>query len=241
MQETEKINVLNYNENLVCSNISPTENVAFEPSADGEIPTVIPLTIDQIRYMNNSPVFRIGLLRFEEEKQKEIYENICKISNWEDILTNDQIRDILLKPTLKGLEKIVNIKDVSEFERVRAVYHKLKLENNYDVSVRVERIIETRYRELMNRKINTSIKLTTKDTTKITNEKDISNLKEQNAIMQKQLAEMQKAMQKMMASQADNLENVNVEIEVSKAKEDKPAKDAKKTDEKKKPTNKTKK
>ena len=50
IKETEKINVLNYNENRVSVEVAPNKSYSFEPSVDGETPTVIPMSIDEIRY-----------------------------------------------------------------------------------------------------------------------------------------------------------------------------------------------
>ena len=72
IKETEKISVLNYNENRVSIKVSPTESYSFEPSLDGVNPTTISMTIDQIRYANNHNVFcvkPIGILTEKPERK----------------------------------------------------------------------------------------------------------------------------------------------------------------------------
>lgn len=200
IKETEKISVLNYNENRVSVEVAPNKSYSFEPSVDGVTPTVIPMSIDEIRYANNSSAFRNGTLFFEKSREEEVYKEL-NITNWEDILTNNDICEIILHPTYDGLSKIVSIKDSAAFERVRAVFHKLKQDGTHDVSVRVAQIINTRYKELLNRQINSSIMLTRKDIPETINSVQVDELKAQNAAMQEQIAQMQKLIEQMMLSQ----------------------------------------
>ncbi len=201
IKQEEKINVLNFNENKVSVMISPTESFTFEPSVDGEIPSVIPMTLEQIRYANNYNAFRGGFLFFEENKEKEIYEDLV-ITNWENILRNKEIEEILLNPSYEGLKKIVDIKDSAVFERVRAVFHKLKTEGTNDISVRVQQIINTRYKELQNKKVTTSIVIEKKDLAQLVPNKEVESLKAENKVMQEQLANMQAMMEKLLAQQS---------------------------------------
>lgn len=203
--QAEKINVLNYNENKVSVMVSPTESFTFEPSVDGEIPSVIPMTFEQIRYANNYNTFRGGFLFFDKTKEKEIYEELG-IANWEDILNNKEIRDILLSPSYEGLKKIIDIKDSAVFERVRAVFNKLKAEGTSDIYVRVQQIINTRYKELQNKKATTSIVIEKKDLTQSVQNEEVESLKAENKAMQEQLANMQAMMEKLLAQQSVKLD-----------------------------------
>lgn len=200
IKETEKISVLNYNENRVSVEVAPNKSYSFEPSVDGTTPTVIPMSIDEIRYANNSNAFRNGTLFFNKSREEEIYKEL-NILDWQNILTNNNIREIILHPTYDGLSKIVAIKDSAAFERVRATFHKLKQDGTHDVSVRVAQIINTRYKELLNRQINSSIALTKKDISETVNSVEVDELKAQNAAMQEQMTQMKKLIEQMMASQ----------------------------------------
>lgn len=215
--QAEKINVLNYNENKVSVMVSPTESFTFEPSIDGEIPSVIPMTFEQIRYANNYNTFRGGFLFFEESREKEIYEELG-INNWEGILNNKEIRKILLNPSFEGLKKIVDIKDSAVFERVRAAFHKLKSEGTNDVSVRVQQIISTRYKELQNKKVNTSIVLEKKDIVQSVPNKEVESLKAENKAMQEQLTNMQAMMEKLLAQQSVKTETNEPKKEITAPK-----------------------
>lgn len=200
IKETEKISVLNYNENRVSVIVSPDKSYSFDPSADGIIPCVIPMTMDEIRYANNSGAFKNGMLFFDPNCEQDVYESL-NIANWEDILKNKDIENIIINPTYDGLTKLISIKDSSVFERIRTVYQKIKNEGTNDISVRVEQIIKTRYKELLNRQINTSIVLTKKDVPDKVSSDEVDILKAQNKNMQEQLEKMQKVMEEMMAGQ----------------------------------------
>ena len=205
IKETEKISVLNYNENRVSLVVSPDKSYSFDPSEDGVTPCVIPMTIDEIRYANNSGAFKNGFLFFDKAKEKDVYE-VLNITDWKNILHNDDIKEIILHPTYEGLQRLISIKNSAAFERVRTAYQKLNNEGTHDISVRVEQIIKTRYKELLNRQVNTSIVLTKKDVPERINSEEVNELKAQNEAMQKQMEQMQKLIEQMMAAQT-NLEN----------------------------------
>lgn len=223
MKETEKISVLNYNENRVSVSVAPDKNYSFEPSVDGVTPTVIPMTIDEIRYANNSAAFKNGLLFFDPKKEEEVYEEL-NITNWKDILSNKDIEDILVRPTYDGLSKIIAINNISVFERVRAMFHKLKQEGDTDISVRVEQIIDTRYSELSNKKIHSEIVLTKKDVPEVVNSQEVDELKAQNAAMQEQMVQMQKMIEQMMKAQSSSTEKIEEKKEPVKKTSGRPKK-----------------
>ena len=211
LNNTERYSVLNYNENAVSVAVSPDKHYVFEPSPDGVTPINIPMTMDEIRYVNNSSAFKSGLLFFDHEHEAELYEAL-NIPNWENILKNEDIRDIILHPTYEGLEKIININKTSDFERVRTVFHKIKRDETDDISIRVVQIIETRYKELLAKKINSSIVLKKNEMLGSVQSDEVNKLKEQNDLLQKQMAEM-KAMLEAMANQKNNVSNTQTESE----------------------------
>jgi len=196
------INVLNYNENPVCIKTHLKEYMCEK--SDGVSPSITPLEFSEVQSLNsNSPVFKIGILFFSEDEQEEIYEEL-RILDWKNILNNDDIKKILLHPTLEGLTKIVEIKSVMQFERIRGIYYSLKNTNEYDLSVRLEKVINTRYKELCNRKINSKIQLSKKDTITSVSTDEVDSLKKQNELLQEQMSNMQKMMEKMMDMQTGN-------------------------------------
>lgn len=223
IKETEKISVLNYNENRVSLVVAPNKSYSFDPSVDGVTPCVIPMTIDEIRYANNSGAFRNGTLFFDKKREEEVYDTL-NITNWKDILRNSDIEEIILYPTYEGLEKLISIKNSAAFERVRTAYQKLMIDGTHDISVRVEQIIKTRYKELLNRQVNTSIVLTKKDIPEKISSQEVDELKAQNVAMQEQMLQMQKLIEQMMASQKSSSSDENVEENTPKKSPGRPKK-----------------
>lgn len=212
INENKLINVLNFNANPVAIKTHKMEYLCTS-AENYENPSITPLTYSEIESLNsNSNAFKIGTLRFPIEIEAEIYEAL-RITDWKDILTNKDIENIILKPSIAGLTKLVDIKNVSLFERVRGVFFSLNSTHQYDISNRVEAIITTRYKELANKQIKTNIVLTVKDTnTSIPNE-EVDALKEQNKSMQTQMEAMQKMMEQMLAMQTNNTSKSAIEVE----------------------------
>jgi len=211
LRETEKFNVLNYNEHRVSVMVAPNDSYLFDASPNGEDPTVIPMTIDQIRYVNNGNAFKGGYLFFDENKQDELYD-ILNIRNRDNILSNKDIRNILIHPTYDGLEKIIKIQDVAVFERVRAALHKIKFEGNHDVSTRVNQIVDTRYKELQNKQVTTSIQLERKDIPEVKSY-EVDQLKAENLAMKEQMQKMQEMMEQLMKANSMNSGKVEETVE----------------------------
>lgn len=173
------ISVLNYNENCVCVNIAPGKSIVFENASHG-IPTTIPLSFDEIKYANNSFVFKSGTLEFPEEIEEEMYKEL-RIDR-EKVLKLDEIKDILLHPTKKGLRKILSIQLLSDFDRVRGQFYKMKNEG-YKLTLDLADIIERRTRELFDNKIKTSIIIDDNDIA-IPSDEKIHELEEKLAAME---------------------------------------------------------
>lgn len=201
------IKVLSYNNNVICVKSNIRSYVFEAASADGT-PTMHPMSFAEIEYINsNSGVFRTGLLTFDDDRKDELYKAL-KIFDWkENILFNDEIEDIILNPTLKGLEKIINVRDISVIERVRGIMIGLINTGAYDVSQRVINIINTRAREINSNKFKSEIILRPADTrTYNSDKKEIDEIR-------KQLAKMKELMAQMASKQNQNKEE-KVEVKV---------------------------
>lgn len=173
--------VINYGRSPVC--VASRNQSMKIPGADGDTPSETPLSLDEIIEINSlCGAFKLGLLRFEEEYEEEIYD-LLRIRDWRNILTDKQIEEILLHPTMETLQKIVDIKDPLSFDRVRGIYTGLK-SVAADVPGKVDMVINERARELA-RKITTSrIQLVPKKD----ESSEVEALKEQMAKMQEQMA-----------------------------------------------------
>ena len=195
--DTQNINVLNYNENEVFVD-SAKEHYKFNASRDGKTPSVIPMTLSELQNIcSNTDIIITGWLTFDDDVKEEIFKEL-RIPNWKNILTNEDIENILTHPTLDGLQRIIDIENQTYFDRVRIIMFKL-IKNGIDVTTKVSRIVEQRYDELRRRQRVSSITLTKKDTQVSSDE--VKALSEQNASLQSQLDEMKKMMEQMMAMQ----------------------------------------
>ena len=171
-------------------------------AASGDEPSTLPLTFDEIKYVNNSPVFRNGTLEFQSDLEDQIYEELRIDRN--KVLKLKDIREILLNPTKEGLSKILSITSLADFDRVRGQFQKLKYEG-YRLTLDVADLIDKRTKELFNGKTKTNFLL---ENVNIENE----NQKRVNDL-EKELAEMRKLLEQAMNSKntetrSDNEEEV---------------------------------
>lgn len=197
--DTQNINVLNYNENEVFVD-SSKEHYKFNASRDGKTPSVIPISLSELQSIcSNTDIIITGWLTFDDDVKEEVFKEL-RIANWKDILSNNDIEEILTHPTMEGLQKIINIENQTYFDRVRIIMFKL-IKQGVDITTKVSRIVEQRYDELRKRQRVSSIVLTKKDTTTYATPDDVKELSAQNAALQSQLDEMKKMMEQMMASQ----------------------------------------
>jgi hypothetical protein len=151
------INVYNYNEGVISvpSHINPMGHNFYKGSKDS--PYILPLTFGEIRFINGqSQIFREGFLRFEPEIEEEVYKAL-QIHNWESIMSDKDIEDIILNPTKEKLDRLIKITSISLFERVRCILTKMKNIGVFDISNRVVDTIEYRYQELYRNKLNSDI------------------------------------------------------------------------------------
>lgn len=193
---TQNINVLNYNENEVF-----VEKYKFSASRDGKTPSIVTMSLSELKNIcTNTDIIITGWLTFDDDAKEEIFKEL-RIPNWQNILTNSDIEDILTNPTMEGLQKIINIENQTYFDRVRIIMFKL-LKQGADITTKVSRIVEQRYDELRKRQRVSSIVLTKKDTNKTYATPDeVKELSAKNESLQNQLDEMKKMMEQMMSMQ----------------------------------------
>lgn len=175
-----------------------TESYIIEGGSNHE-PSSMPFTIDELHQINsNSQVFKSGLLRFEKEFEKDLYEEL-RIKNWKDILTNEEIEEIIMNPTMESLKRIVDIQTEIYFERIYGVYMGLKNEG-YPISQNVQIIMKKRRKEFAKNKRKSQIILTPKDANINNLGKDeVDNLKIQNAELLEKIEKLQKMVEKQLA------------------------------------------
>ena len=209
--------VLNYNGSPVA--VSTRHESYIIPGGSSESPSSMPLSVDEIVQINsNSNVFKMGLLWFEEEVQEELYKE-CRIRNWENILRDKEIEDIILHPTLEKLERLMSIENEQYFERCYGIYIGLK-NSNHSIKQNVENVMLARRKELRNRKYKTGILLTKKETN-VVSEEALKETQEQNVKLTKEVDELKAMVAQLLAAQQNS---------ASATAETKPAEDSDKTE-----------
>lgn len=223
--DLQNITVLNYNENEVFVD-SSKEHYKFNASRDGVTPTMQNIPISELQYIcSNTDVIVTGWLTFDEDEKDEIY-TALRLPNWREILTNEDISNILTNPTMEGLQRIIDITNLTYFDRVRIVMFRL-LNDGVDISSKVKNVVDRRYEELQKRQRVSSIILNPRIGEKKVSNEQVQELSEQNAKLQEQLDEMKKMMAQFMSAQnisTTEKESEKVTEEVTKKKAGRPPK-----------------
>lgn len=212
IRENMAVPVYNYNNSYVYA-VSNIQTYEFIPAKDG-IPTVCYISFPEIVYINSiSDCFRTGLLMFSEEMQEEAYKEI-QFADWKSIITNQQIKDILLNPTKDGLEKLISITNESIFNRVKSILVELKNSNADDISNRVIKVIDARWNEIRRGIFKSQIHINFKNDNVVNNSEkaELEDVKSQNAMLLKEIADMKKIIEQLNNKQAEPTETTKEEL-----------------------------
>lgn len=165
-----------------------TRGILFEAATDG-IPTIDHLTFQEVEFVNSrSGVFRRGELRFEEDKQDEIF-NQLHYPDWKKVLlSEDDVKNLVVNPNKENAERIVAIKDSNTIERVRGIMNSL-INQQFDVSTKIKSIINKRFEELQNGKITSEI-VVGKISSPAASEESLTAMQEELSQMRELLAQM---------------------------------------------------
>lgn len=163
----------------------------FPPCLDGE-PTMNFVDFEEIEYAHSrGKVFNIGLLIFAEEDREGMYEALG-IKNWKDkIWFNDDIEDIIMHPSLEKMQRVIDVRDLITFERIRGMMVRFSNEKR-DVSQNVINLINARYRELNAGNVTSKIVIKPADVEEKVSVDEVADLKQQ-------LKEMQDLVKKLAA------------------------------------------
>lgn len=129
-------------------------------------------------------------MEFQSDLEDEIYDELRIDKN--KVLKLNEIRDILLHPTKDGLTKILSITSLSDFDRVRGQFQKLKYDG-YKLTLDVADLIEKRTKELFNNKIKSDFLIEDVKTESVSQER-VNEL-------ERQLEEMKAMLTQALASQ----------------------------------------
>lgn len=184
----------------------------FPPCMDGE-PTMNFVDFEEIEYAHSrGKVFSIGLLTFAEEDREGMYQALG-IKDWQNkVWMNEEIKDIIMHPSLEKMQKVIDIRDMITFERVRGMMVRFVNEKR-DVSQNVINIINARYRELNAGNTTSKIVIRPADVEQSVSVDEVADLK-------RQLAEMQKMMAALTSEKADKTEKAEKSVSDSSEDED---------------------
>lgn len=103
---------------------------------------------DILRAHTQGSLIKTGLVFFEKECEAEIYEEL-RIPNRENIWHRKDIKEALLNPTIDKLQRIIDGRERSVFDRIRGVYTGL-INAGYDIPRKTRDVIENRFVEWQN-------------------------------------------------------------------------------------------
>lgn len=162
INDSTMVDVLNYSDSIVVlpTHLNPNGYAIQGVKDEGEA-TIETISFGEIRQANSKTnAFKTGILKFSKEQEEAVY-NKLGIKNWKELLSWQEIRNIILNPTpsLSDYQKIINVSDVADFERIRGEYIMLKNTKLYDISSRLGEVIFKRYEELKAGKTRSAIKV----------------------------------------------------------------------------------
>lgn len=194
ISKTRNYLLLNYCSSPVA--VSTRYDSFLIPGGTEDDPGSLPFTIDEISVINsNSQALRIGMLWPEPEFREEIYEEI-RVPAWQTILTDRKIRDILLSPTLDGMQKLLSIENDAYFERIRGIYMGL-VNAGADISNKVATMMEARRQEFAKNQRKTKIILTPHE------DKDEADKDQRIAELEASMEAMRRMMEEYISQKVD--------------------------------------
>ena len=207
----------------------PTRNGGFMMDGGSEEnPAIAQLYFGDIVEINStSDLFRNGHIFFEKEYEADIYEEL-RIANWKDILHNSDIENIMKHPTVDGLQRILDIKSPTYFDRIRGVYVGLKNEGG-DLSQQVVRFMEQRSREVANGIMATKISVKPKKGNDEINSEAIEALQQKLAEMEAKMQNMEPVVPKQEDADATQVDDKPKKTSTATAKKKTTSASAKKT------------
>lgn len=158
------------------------------------VPTVLTMPFSEVEYVNSrSPIFRNGTVQFDPETCDDIYKALY-LDNWKDtVLFDEEIERIIRENDMDAAEKFLKVTDVFTIQRIRGHLIGLTNDPDIDISRRMIDLIEGRYDEINHGVRHTKLS-TAKAKARMEQDED-----PRIAIMQAQMAEMQKMIAALQA------------------------------------------
>lgn len=161
INKNELIDIYNENEGDIFS-ISKfkDEGLHFLPAEDGK-PSVEPLSFEEIDFINKkSDIFKNLTLRIDPEFEDEVFKQLrinVDREKQEGMLSNDEIKDLIVNANTEKIERIIKIKSIVVIEKIRNMLIKLDNEGEYDIVKRVYEAVNARYAELSRGRLKTNL------------------------------------------------------------------------------------
>lgn len=176
--------------------------------ATDDTPTMNTMSFTDIEFANSrSPVFYTGQLVFGENEREEMFLALGK-PNWKETYWSEEdIENVLLRPTVESLNRMLRIRDIHTIERIRGRMTKLKNTALQRPSERVITLVNIRFDEILSGKMVSSKTVTTADA-------GITPAMEENKVLKEQLTKQQEEFARQMAA---------MQAEIQKLKEQAPA------------------
>lgn len=196
LDKNTEVSVLNYSRSPVA--VTTRDMHYLVPGGYEDRPAEFPMSMSELSYINSTTdVFRIGLLFFDPEVEAEVYAGL-HIKDWEKIYRTEQIDQLLLHPTVAGLEDMLSITNIAYFDRFYGEYIGLR-NAGYPISGSVEQVMQLRRKELTSGQPVTSIRV--KDTMLDQPVQDTETVKKMED-MQREIAELKELLKQTMAQPA---------------------------------------
>lgn len=152
------------------------------------------MPFSEVEYVNSrSPIFRNGTVQFDPETCDDIYKALY-LDNWKDTaLFDEEIERIIRENDMDAAEKFLKVTDIFTIQRIRGHLIGLTNDPDIDISRRMIDLIEGRYDEINHGVRHTKLS-TAKAKARMEQDED-----PRIAIMQAQMAEMQKMIAALQA------------------------------------------
>jgi hypothetical protein len=144
-----KIRVYNYEQNPCGFPSDMNKRGVFIEASNGEEPVMEYIFFSDIEQENTkSDIFKTGRLRFHKDEEEEVYEKL-NIVDKENIMTNREMRQLLLDKSTDNLKRIDKIKSLGLLTRMKSVIINMSIGGetvpNQVISVVNEKYDELRY------------------------------------------------------------------------------------------------
>lgn len=195
-----KIRIENHNPFNLCVRSNLRDYILSPISEDGT-PTIEYLTLEELLWIDsNTNAIRTGLITINDDDRKAVFKEM-KFEDGDEILTNSEIENILVNPSVEGLKRIISVTNASVFDRVYSVFVGLKEGGSVDISNRVINLMNERYKEFKRGQNVSHITIERTDTEKPISQDKAKELEAQNASLKDEISELKEMMKQLMANQ----------------------------------------